>query len=168
MAHKAELLGYQGATGEFFDTLQELYGIRLEALNVDEKLLLLTGLFAYHLNSTGETMEDVWKPDSNSPRSIEIFGILKGLEEFEPFRQFAFAEALLNQVKSSYRLHQQFLKQLTKAGVEEALAAQVAAILASGGDRTEAECELVSEVWAQVSQVDERLAKRIEQAMGQE
>ncbi|MBD2054499.1 hypothetical protein H6F88_00345 [Oculatella sp. FACHB-28] len=113
-------------------------------------------------------MEDVWQPDLDSPRSIEIFGILKGLEEFEPFRQFAFAEALLNQVKSCYRLHQQFLKQLTKAGIEEALAAQVAAILASGGDRTEAECELVSEAWEQVSKVDEGLAKRIEQAMGQE
>ncbi|MBD1871835.1 hypothetical protein H6F95_31930 [Cyanobacteria bacterium FACHB-471] len=168
MAQKSELLGYNGLSGDFFDNLQERYGARLEALNVDEKLLLLTSIFAYHLNSTGETMEDVWKPDTDSPRSVEMFDILKGLEEFDPFRQFDFAEALLNQVKECYRLHEQFLKQLTKAGVEEALAAQVAAILASGGARTEAECELVSEAWEQVSKVDERLAKRIEQAMRQE
>ncbi|MBD1995076.1 hypothetical protein H6G00_00335 [Leptolyngbya sp. FACHB-541] len=150
----------------FFNGLTESYGSKLEGLHVDEKLLLLLSIFTYHLSSDEETMDAIWKPGSESDRAPELFNILKGLEPLDADIHFGFAEALLNQVRESYRLHKSFFRQLFKAGIEEELASQVASILADGGDRTQAECELVSQAWEQVFKVDERLAKRMDAAMG--
>jgi hypothetical protein len=169
MTTNNELLGYQGATGDFFENLQERYGSTLQRIHVDDKFVILSSIFAYHLIGEGGTMEDAWQlydPDNDS--NPAVFEILNGLEEFDPDRQFAFALAVLNQVRESYRLQVQFQKQLENAGVQPSLAQEVSVILANGGDRTQAQCELVSEAWEQVFKTDKRLAARMDAAMGVE
>lgn len=167
MSQKSESLGYQGATGDFFDALQEEFGATLQGIHVDEKLAMLSAITFSH--ACGESMGDAIRrltKDDDTPSQQRVFRILDGLEEYDSDRQLAFCAALLAQVQESYRQHTSFFKQLTKAGVEEELATQVAAILVNGGDRTQAECELVSEAWEQVFKVDERLAKRMDKVMG--
>ncbi|NJL41422.1 MAG: hypothetical protein HC899_35490 [Leptolyngbyaceae cyanobacterium SM1_4_3] len=167
MTTNSELLGFQGATGDFFDSLQEEFGATLQGIHVDEKLAMLSAITFSH--ACGESMSDAIRKltiDSDTPSQQRVFRILDGLEEFDGDRQLAFCAALLAQVQESYRLHQQFLRQLTKAGVEEGLASDVATILANGGERTQAECELVSQAWEQVFKVDKKLANRMDAAMG--
>lgn len=167
MATNSELLGYQGATGDFFESLQEEFGATLHGIHVDEKLAMLSAITFSH--ACGESMGDAIRKlttDSDTPSQQRVFRILDGLEEFDGDRQLAFCAALLAQVQESYRLHQQFLRQLTKAGVEEGLATQVAAILVSGGDRTQAQCELVSEAWEIAVKANRHLAQQMDAAMG--
>lgn len=167
MTTNNERLGYQGATGDFFENLQERYGATLQKIHVDDKFVILSSIFAYHLIGEGGTMEDAWQLyDPGNDSNPAVFEILNGLEEFDPDRQFAFALAVLEQVRESYRLQKEFKRQLCNAGVEEGLAEDVAVILAEGGDRTQAQCELVSQAWEQVFKTDERLAQRMDAAMG--
>lgn len=169
MTTNNELLGYQGATGDFFDKLQERYGATLEKLHVDDKFVILSSIFAYHLIGEGGTMEDAWQlydPDNDS--NPAVFEILNGLEEFDADRQFAFALAVMNQVRESYRQQLQFQKQLENAGVRPGLAQEVSVILANGGDRTQAQCELVSQAWEIAVKANRNLAARMDAAMGVE
>lgn len=165
MSHKSELLGYQGATGDFFEALQERYGSTLQGMHIDEKFLMITAINAMHYD--GGDMKDVLDViNSRWEASQETTNILLALEDFDPDRQFAFCLALQEQVRAQYKEQKQFKAQLSKAGVEETLAEQVASILAEGGDRTQAQCELVSKAWEIVNQSDSRLAKRMDEAMG--
>jgi hypothetical protein len=163
-------LGYYASDRDgFFDGLVEQYGSTLQGIHIDDKFVMLSSIFAFHLIGEGGTMQDAWEcfdPDSDSDRAV--FDILNGLESLNADTQFGFAEALLAQVRETYRQQQSFYKQLAKAGVEDPLAAEVAVILASGGERTQSQCELVSQAWEQVFKTDKRLAARMDQAMGVE
>lgn len=166
MPINGELLGYQGLSTPFFNDLQERYGPALEGIHIDDKLVILSSIPAYHLIGEGATMEDAWQlydPDDDS--NPVAFEILNELEELEPDRQFAFALALLNQVRESYRLHGQFTEQLINAGVEEELAEEVAGVIAAGGDRTDEQIALVSKAWGRIVEADPQLAHRIEAIM---
>ncbi|MBD2054794.1 hypothetical protein H6F88_01935 [Oculatella sp. FACHB-28] len=159
-----ELLGYQGATGDFFDDLQERYGATLQGIHIDEKLMMLANIFYSHM--IGGTAEDALSIlDDGNDTPEHIVSILNGLEEFDPDCQFAFCAAVLAQVQESYRLHKQFTKQLTNAGVEDLLAEEVAGVIAAGGERTDEQIALVSQAWGQVVESNPQLANRIELIM---
>lgn len=165
-----ELLGYQGASNAFFDRLQMNYGATLEKIHIDDKLVMLAAIPAYHLIGEGGTMEDGWQSvdpdDDSSPVVREILSFLEGCD---PDEQWAFAIALQHQVREQFKLQKSFKTQLVNAGVDSYLAEDVSQILAGGGIPNEAQQEQVFEAFEIIHNSefrDQKLIGRIDSIMG--